>query len=250
MRTGQEKNARGKTEASCLETSIERCDRIELLSVAVLIFALTGELVTTTSHPLASKICGWIVVFSITGEFIAHIFLWRKSKKLVALQKRELNEISLETAKANEQAVKARLELEKYKAPRSLNPQQRSEFTAGLSKLSPQKTEFWICGNIPETHTLALIISNLMLDSGWNVSLHQPLGIPASGIFVVTQIAPDTSRSTADKLWGLLLSAGLVANRRQELPRMWALRPDMIGGEDAWDVENGARIRMIIGIKP
>jgi hypothetical protein len=88
----------------------------------------------------------WLIIFGVfvaigvVGESIAGFLHWRRSGQLQMLQTTENLALQKAVAEANTRALDAQLALEKFKAPRTLRPDQQQEIGRRLKSFSG--TEF------------------------------------------------------------------------------------------------------------
>ena len=210
IRTGQEKPARQKYKDR-LESIIGWCDLAESFFVASVLIGLTGEEVFSSKiHPMLHPICTWSVIAGVAGEFFSHILQSGRSKRLVALQKQELEEISLETAKANERAEKAILELKKYKSWRYINKEQQRKFSKDLLLGTViQDLDIWVSPITTEAQWFCGWLAAVIRDACWHVDTFE-VDFPAVNVSIeLHPQAEEKTRAAADKLVRLLEENGI-----------------------------------------
>ena len=110
------------------------------------------------------------------------------------------------------------MELEKYKAPRSLSEQQKDDIRNGLSQIaiSPREIDALICGETAEISNISEVIISLLEQSGWDVRVCRPLGEFVTGILIVVRAGSDAStNSAADVIVGLLSNCELTVEKTE-----------------------------------
>jgi hypothetical protein len=151
---------------------------------------------------------GVLVIIGVLGETLQGYRHWVLDKRLRTLRETEsqmheadLAKLRSDTANADARAAEAKLELAKFKAPRTLNSGQLAHITVALTRFA--KTQFDVAvgpmGD-PEPDVLGTAISSALTNAGWQqidwhtvdsqMTLTRP-GRPVTGFASVTNIIID-----------------------------------------------------------
>ena len=121
-----------------------------------------------------------LVIVGVVIETFVSGWVLLASRKLQAIQERELETMRLETAEANARAAEANLALEKLKTPRTLTPEQRERITREMRTYFGQGFAISAAPD-PEARELASAIETALISAGWQVG-HPPGAIQAGTI--------------------------------------------------------------------
>jgi hypothetical protein len=88
---------------------------------------------------------------------------WRVNRR----QATELASANQQAAQANERAAKAQLALEKFKAPRTLTPEQRGRIVDKLKPFSGTEYDITISESDPEILSFVLTLERVLSTAGW-----------------------------------------------------------------------------------
>jgi hypothetical protein len=159
-------------------------------------------------------------------------------------------------AKANEsakqaeaRAAEAKLELARFKAPRTLSASQRTSIAALLRPLGPQRVDLIVIGDAPEITDIAGAIIAVLKQAGWTVNVPGKAisGPNVSGVLIGTHMGSDRGvNDAADALISALQSAHIVSGRFS--PQFNDKLPMALMG--VWDEKNVAPIRILVSAKP
>jgi len=172
---------------------------------------------------------GVLVIIGVLGETLEGYRHWVLDKRLRALRETEsqvheaeLAKVQNDTANAEARAAEAKLELAKFKAPRTLGPEQLARVAAALSRFA--KTQFDVAvgpmGD-PEPDVLGSAISSALSNAGWHqvdwrtsdiqMTLTRP-GRPVTSFASVTNIIVDIHPAQAPSLWPLAEAVSAALN--------------------------------------
>ena len=161
-------------------------------------------------------------------EVVSHRYSQRKDELAEAHQRTlqrhhdaDIAELQLQAANANERAANAQLELERYKAPRTIPQPQWVTFIAAVQPSTGQDYILSVASGT-EPANLICLIDNLLKEAGWTRAEHQttitagtdcgPIGLNTlSDIHI--RVAPHHTNKTAeaaDRLANALHATGLT----------------------------------------
>lgn len=158
--------------------------------------------------------------------------------------------MDLQVSTANARALEAQLALERYKAPRSIEENNKALIVQVLSKFSGTKAAIYILGEGPEPNNLGRNIGTILNESKWDALDWNWVGAgSAVGVVVTFKHGSDIPIETAcDALVSAFNSAHIEAVK-QEWPGDWDHFGGMLNGPNA-PSPTEAPIRIIIGTKP
>ena len=172
---------------------------------------------------------GVLVIIGVLGETLEGYRHWVLDKRLRALRETEsqmheaeLAKVRNDTANAEAQAAEAKLELARFKAPRTLDSAQWARVTAALSRYA--KTQFDVAvgpTGDPEPDILGTTISSALSNAGWQqvdwrtsdiqMTLTRP-GRPVTGFASVTNVIVDIHPEKATSLWPIAEAVAAALN--------------------------------------
>jgi len=119
------------------------------------------------------QIFGAMVAIGIVGEVGVGLRHWVLNRQLQTIQhiedqahEQNIAEANVRAAKAQEEAAKANLELEKIKAPRTISPQEQTEIITALKPFSGTPYELLV-GTDSESTNFMKIIQSILNHAGW-----------------------------------------------------------------------------------
>jgi hypothetical protein len=143
----------------------DRAKRLEKASALVLILGLAGDLVSIHMTEIAT---------ASLNEEAANARRDAGNAELTANSANSLAQgAALEAGKARERAVRAELELAKYKAPRSLTPKQQAIIVSKLKRFAGTRANMLAYSSDDEIVGISRQIANALRSdgAGWNVRL-------------------------------------------------------------------------------
>lgn len=157
---------------------------------------------------------GFLVAGLIVTLLATFAIYWLGNIKEEYSQERTIK-LENETAKANAQAVEAKLELEKYKAPRSLNQQEQNKIISSLNKYMGQEYSITPYSDSPESLNFSNQLQQSLLKAGWIYIKPENFTFPFPGVVgVQIYTHPDSKQSTKDAanaLISILMNLGKTA---------------------------------------
>jgi hypothetical protein len=205
-----------------------------------------------------------VMVSSLGVAAIAAVLVGISTAIIIKLQKQaelESNEriaslvvqgdqLRKDTAEANARAMEARVELEKFKAPRSIPAEAMPRLVALLSAFAGTNVAIYIMGESPEPNALAGIVDGLLKQANWVSQSWNWSGVGASaGIIVLYKDGTAGQVGAAcEALVAALTSVNLSAGT-QQWPGDWDHFGGMLNGPNS-PSPTAAPIRIVIGTKP
>jgi hypothetical protein len=145
------------------------------------------------------QIFGAMVAIGIVGEVGIGLRHWILNRQLQTIQhiedqahEQNIAEANERSAKAQEEAAKANLELERIKAPRTISSQDQTEIIAALKPFSGTPYDL-VVGTDSESLNFMKTIQSLLTQAGW-------VQVPAKGAVGLTNSNP---------LIGITVTAGV-----------------------------------------
>lgn len=159
------------------------------------------------------------VIMGVTSETLFDGGIFLASKRLEAIQEKELVEMRRETAHAEERAAEAnkiaeqerleRLKLEESLAPRQLSQEQIAMWNAALKPHAGQAIDLFFIGNDPEVGRFTNQIRAGLGGAGWQVTVFQALNtLPFNGIMLETT-ADAAALTSGNALDSVMFACGL-----------------------------------------
>jgi len=240
-----------------LESVIEACDGANTFCIAIVAVGLLGE---SFEPPIIHGICKfifaafkWMVILGVAGEFVLHIRQSRASKRLVALQNTESDQLKFDVAQANlatEELREENLKLREEMSPRRLSAAQISAIRDIASHVKAHDMDVLIVGSVTETKEFADLITLPFRFAGWDIRLWAARPeIINRGISISfwSHAKPESWRTVADLLAAFSLAgiecegSGFFADDKRGVP---------MGSDPQQQQKKMAEIRMIVGEKP
>lgn len=205
-----------------MEGASESCDRWERGCAAIVVVAVVAELVLAAVHPsydslwnrAGSAFADAAIALGIVGE----VWFGRRDARIqTELRNRsnkKLGDAEKIAAEANERAKQIELELAKFKAPRSLTPEQQKALAAEISVFKGQRVYLVASPSTSETEIFMRVLAYVFQLAEWTIvgtnSSPQPIFILPTGV-IVQWYAPQGSdpMSSAEKGPSLALAAAL-----------------------------------------
>jgi hypothetical protein len=167
---------------------------------------------------------GIFVAVGVVGESIAGFLHWRRGGQLQAVQVAENLALQKAISDANARAIEAQLALEKFKAPRTLSPEQQRRIASKLLAFEGTTFELITYRAEPEPASLAESIGAAVKNAKWSLIPvdGSMLGV-ASGVFVTvnkttcdesgrcTEAVLKRDRDAAEALVTALRNEGIVS---------------------------------------
>ena len=156
----------------------------------------------------------WILVISLAIGLSATVaIVWMGVVKehhwdlLREKAAKQIASVELATAKANKQAAEAQLALEKYKAPRSISPEQRNRIAEEMKQFKGQQYFGMVASDIADAWDIWREISLSLEIAEWKrlpppglqaTQYGPPAGIalaPQAGVMILASVANDASEN-------------------------------------------------------
>jgi len=168
------------------------------------------------NHVEKVYLCGWI--FALVGAVITLIsvslLMWSTRIKDHRFEK-EIAQLNIDAAKANERAAEANLELAKLKAPRTVSPEQQSRIIEKLKGFPGTTFEVITYPGEPEPVAFSNVIAGLLERAGWrlnpNNSKGSLLGLASGVVVVIGKQAGASAEEKGKTLLEALVSEGISA---------------------------------------
>jgi hypothetical protein len=227
-------------------------------------------LVLTVTETLANTLFAWSNVLLIAGAAAVLIgtigaIAMGSAKEQFANERISTNEAETARAKADAETAKegaakanarteeARLELEKFKAPRKISEEMKHRILSAARKHPGQKFSGKVASSVPDALALWFSLSNILTDAGWKLvppkglaTGNPPAGIPVAPYEGITLFVPyEEIRSLGIVASDLMVALNGVDGR--------FARSDKLITETVSDNGNFAQAGVIaieIGIKP
>jgi len=202
----------------------------------------------------------WISIGSLfllgASEVISHRYTLRTEDLIVQEQAEanrlydaEIARVHLETARANEKAAEAQLALAKYRAPRTLSPEQLAALGAAMSKYPDIALDIFLVGDSADMAPLVESLAATLLHSAnWQAMAWTWTGVAGiTGATILTKAdANERNIAAANALAEALKGTDLSA-KRQSWPEDWAKFGGVLHGPDF--SASRSEIRLVIGPK-
>lgn len=192
----------------------------------------------------------WLIIFGVfvaigvVGESVVGFLHWRRGNELQALQtaenlaqQKDIARLSAETATAEQHAAEANLALARFKAPRTLNAEQRKRIADEVKAFAGTTYDEGVGPiNDPEPQFLLDAIGGVLREAGWRQidwqtseyimglrRVGQPVVGGVSVTNVIVEYPPDNKRlsEAATALAAALIAEGIAAG---------AIASDGLGG--------------------
>lgn len=176
-----------------------------------------------------------------------------KTSQELALANERTRKLELSTAKANERAIEAKLELEKYRAPRMLKPAQEEAFVVAMSEFKGQRVFIGAIADTAEASSLGVQLYLALGRAGLNVEGKGPyvkrVVRLARGVVVKHTTGNDKGLRLAEALAHALNENGILARRMVDLDEEVTARMEKEQGMPR-NHENWEGVAVAIGDKP
>lgn len=195
------------------------------------------------------------------SEVASHRYSMRKDELSAAHQgelqrqnDKEIANLHLQTAQANERAARAELALEQYRAPRAISDADVPKIRALLEPFSGIRLELFVTGQTAELDNLQRMIVGVLRQSGWHVQSWVLMGgVAATGTVVIIKPGADERvMNAAHALVASLNEAGVISSVISVPPWWqgnWGASPGLLSGSPWSTGGDHAPIRLMIGTK-
>jgi len=203
---------------------------------------------------IALTIGAALVLVGTAGAFWSGGIRDKYSDERITSNEAKTAQAVAEAAQANQRAEEerlARVKIEERLAPRSLTAAQEAGFQNKLSKFEGTSLDILIYGGGSEDALpLAGMIAATLRAAGWNVRVWNTIspGRWYRGVGISTLAGTNQgAENAAGELMAALVTEGIGVGRLDQF--VSGELPDTLNGP-AWDANNIAPIRMVIGSKP
>jgi hypothetical protein len=199
-----------------------------------------------------------LIVSLVTGVIATCVVVWMGNVKEEYLR-RSLADTTHEAAlaieraaKATDDAAKAQLALEQYKAPRTISDAHATQMQQAAEPFAGTHVEIFLTNEATEVLNLSARITEILEKAHWHqLTWIVMSGAGATGTVVITRNGAQNIEGPAQALVLALNSADVSSSRNDGLPAWqanWNAAPGILNGP-LWANQGHADIRLVIGTK-